>query len=112
MKRRAGVILMILAAALCLLAGIPRDVPEEKAFQASGRNGAVQRPALPDGSVSVNSGELDELMTLPGIGETLARNIIEEREKNGPFQYPEDLLTVKGIGGSRLEKIFSLINLE
>ena len=38
--------------------------------------------------------------------------MIEERERNGPFHYPEDLLSVKGIGTGKLEKIISLINFE
>ncbi len=112
MRQRIGTALMILAAALCLLFGLPRPGPAAENFRSTGREGAVERPPLPDGFVSVNTGELEELMTLPGLGETLALNMIEERERNGPFHYPEDLLSVKGIGTGKLEKIISLINFE
>jgi competence protein ComEA len=52
--------------------------------------------------VNLNSATLEELMTLDGIGQTVAERILNFREKNGPFQKPEDLMQVKGIG----EKIF------
>ena len=51
-----------------------------------------------EGSVNINTAGLEELMTLPGIGEVRARAILENREANGPFVYPEDLTRVKGIG--------------
>ena len=51
-----------------------------------------------EGRVNINTAGPEELMTLPGIGESRARAIIDDREANGPFIYPEDLIRVKGIG--------------
>ena len=51
-----------------------------------------------EGGVNINTAGLEELMTLPGIGESRARAILDDRETNGPFVYPEDLARVKGIG--------------
>ena len=48
--------------------------------------------------VNINTAGLDELMTLPGIGEVRARAILDWREEHGPFRYPEDLIRVNGIG--------------
>lgn len=48
--------------------------------------------------VDINAAGLDELMTLPGIGEVRARAILDYRRSHGPFRYPEDLIRVKGVG--------------
>ena len=59
-----------------------------------------------------NAAGVDELDALPGIGKVIARRIVEEREQNGPFYYPEDLMNVTGIGSRMLEKLLPLICLE
>jgi len=52
--------------------------------------------------VNVNTATLDELETLPGIGEVLGQRIIDYREQHGPFKSVQDLLNVSGIGDKRL----------
>ncbi len=52
-----------------------------------------------------NAGDTDDLRELPGIGETISSMVIAERNANGPFYYPEDILSVKGIGVKTLEKM-------
>jgi competence protein ComEA len=54
--------------------------------------------------VNINDATLEELVTLDGIGEKVAAKIIEFRTKNGPFQKPEDLMMVKGVGQKMFEK--------
>lgn len=53
--------------------------------------------------VNVNTATWPELAQLPEIGEMLARRIIENREAEGPFRSPEDLMRVRGIGEKTLE---------
>ncbi len=60
--------------------------------------------------ISLNLATLDELMTLPGIGEAKAKSIIEYREQSG-FKEITDLLNVKGIGEAVFEKLKSLISI-
>jgi competence protein ComEA len=62
-----------------------------------------------DQRVHVNSASAPQLERLPGIGPVLAENIVEHRQRYGPFQRPEDLLEVDGIGPSKLESIADLI---
>ena len=62
-----------------------------------------------DGLVDVNSAGLDELMGLPGIGQARAQAIIDDREANGPYRYPEELIRVKGIGEGILSGILDQI---
>lgn len=59
--------------------------------------------------VSINSADLKELMTLPGIGEVKGQRIIDYRETSGRFQTVEDLLNVSGIGEKTLETLKPLI---
>ncbi|MEM1156687.1 MAG: helix-hairpin-helix domain-containing protein [Verrucomicrobiota bacterium] len=53
------------------------------------------------GSLNPNTASRDELMQVPGIGETIANRIIEAR----PFAVVEDLQRVNGIGAATLDKI-------
>ncbi len=52
--------------------------------------------------VNINTANLEELDTLPGIGPKTAQNIIEYRETYGRFTSLEDLLNVRGIGPKKL----------
>ena len=63
----------------------------------------------PEGTVDINAGGVEELDKLYGVGPAIAARIIEEREKNGPFTYPEDLLNVNGIGQKTLDKLWEQI---
>jgi competence protein ComEA len=59
--------------------------------------------------VDVNHATLFDLEQLPGIGPSLAKNIVDFRETHGFFLIPEDLLQVSGIGPSKLAQIRDLI---
>ncbi|MEG0409173.1 MAG: helix-hairpin-helix domain-containing protein [Bacilli bacterium] len=63
------------------------------------------------GKVSLNSGTIEELMTIPFIGETKAKLIIQYRETNNGFKDIEDIMNVKGIGQNTFEKIKSYLTL-
>lgn len=66
---------------------------------------ASSEPAL----VNINSASLSELTTLPGVGEATAQKIINEREQNGLFSSPEDIMRVSGIGEKKFTHIQALI---
>jgi len=59
--------------------------------------------------VNLNTATVSDLVSLPGIGEQTAQNIVKDREKNGPFQSPEDVKRVSGIGDRKFEAIASLV---
>ncbi|MBX3412004.1 MAG: helix-hairpin-helix domain-containing protein [Pirellulales bacterium] len=55
--------------------------------------------------VDLNSAEWPELAQVPGIGEALARRIIESREVDGPYLDHDDLQRVRGIGPRTIERM-------
>ncbi|MDE7422914.1 MAG: helix-hairpin-helix domain-containing protein [Lachnospiraceae bacterium] len=61
--------------------------------------------------VSINHATCEELMTLPGIGESKANSIIKFREENGGFQTLEDLKKIQGIKDGVYSKIADYIML-
>ena len=64
-----------------------------------------------DALISINKASKEELMTLPGIGESKAISIIEYREENNGFKVLEDIMNVSGIGESAYNKIKEHIKL-
>ena len=61
--------------------------------------------------VSINTATIEELQTLPGIGQAKAQDIIDYRNENGPFNSIEDLTKVSGIGESVFAKIKDYITI-
>ncbi len=59
--------------------------------------------------ININTASIDKLMTLPGIGESRAKDIIKYREKNGRFEAIEDIMKVSGIKEAAFSKIEDLI---
>lgn len=57
------------------------------------------------GLVNINTADVAALCTLPGIGESRARDIISYREANGGFGACEDIMKVSGIKTAAYEKI-------
>ena len=59
--------------------------------------------------ININEANIEELETLPGIGETRAKDIIDYRNTIGFFEEIEDILNVKGIGEFTFDKLKDLI---
>ncbi len=66
---------------------------------------------LSDGRININQASLDELMTLPGIGEGIGQSIIDYRTENGNFSSLEDLKKVDRIGERTYDKLKDKISL-
>ena len=72
-------------------------------------NGIKEDKIAKDGRININTASLEMLCTLPGIGESRARDIISYREKHGGFARPEQIMEVSGIKQAVYEKIKDLI---
>ena len=59
--------------------------------------------------IDLNRATVEELMTLPGIGATLAARIIDHRRLHGPFRRPQDVIIVRGMSARRYRQIAQLI---
>ncbi|MEP0805173.1 MAG: ComEA family DNA-binding protein [Chloroflexota bacterium] len=72
---------------------------------------AAALPVSPEDTdlVNINTASAFELETLPGIGPTLAQQIVKYREQNGPFLSTEDIINVSGVGPGTYERIKDLI---
>lgn len=57
------------------------------------------------GLVNINTAGINELTTLPGIGQSRAESIISYRENNGKFQSIEDIMNISGIKQAAFSKI-------
>ena len=68
-----------------------------------------KRPAAP---VNLNTAGAEELMTLPGIGEQRAADILAYRQANGPFRMVEELTDVPGIGEGILAGLIDYVTVE
>ena len=60
--------------------------------------------------ININFASLSELVQLPGIGDVIAQDIIDYRNKYGQFKSKEDLKNVKGIGEKKFEEIKDFIS--
>jgi competence protein ComEA len=67
----------------------------------------VEHPAPPpiDYQIDINVAPWPEFAVLPGLGEVLAKRIVESREQQGPFCDHDDLRRVRGIGPRTLERL-------
>ena len=59
--------------------------------------------------VNINTADITELMSLPGIGQTKADSIIEYRNANGKFKTLEELMNISGIKEGLFNQISSKI---
>ena len=64
------------------------------------------------GKVDINTAEMEELKSLPGIGEKTAEKIINKRNELGAFSLLEDLMLVHGIGQKTFEKLLPYIQIQ
>jgi competence protein ComEA len=63
-------------------------------------------------SIDLNSASETDIATLPGIGPSKARAIVEYRAANGPFRAVEDLDDIPGIGTATIVNLRGLVSVD
>jgi competence protein ComEA len=53
----------------------------------------------------LNTATERELMTLAGVGEVMARKIVEYRDENGPFRRPQEIIIIDGFSERKYRAI-------
>jgi competence ComEA-like helix-hairpin-helix protein len=91
LSRRAAVLLKF-AGLLCFVF----------ALSAASLSATKKPPAHP---IDINSASSTQLQEVPGIGPATADKILQMRKSYGAFKSVDDLLSVRGIGPKRLEKM-------
>ena len=71
----------------------------------SGENSSGDEKDSSLNKVNINTADVDELMTLSGIGESKAKAIVEYRDSNGGFKSIEELMNISGIKEGVFQKI-------
>ncbi len=116
MKRHIFIVIGILAVILALGAVScdqqgqqaqtePGMQEEDQTAQAPGEQQMEGQQAMPSTPIDVNTATAEELALIPGLDQTLAQNIIDYREANGPFASVDDLSRVTGMDQQTLDSI-------
>ena len=84
---------------------VPRQGEVVAGQASSGAASGSDAGASSSGVININTATAEELDSLPGIGPSTAAAIVEDRERNGPFASPEDLMRVSGIGEGKFSKL-------
>lgn len=105
------IFISILAGAILLARKQPlkKDIDKKEGIKKTKQQIPVSPKSV---KIDINTANLPQLTKLPGIGKTLAKQIIDYRKQHGSFKTLNDLLNVPGIGPSRLNRIKGQIALE
>ena len=71
----------------------------------------TDKEEMKPGKININTANAEELMQIPGIGESTAVNIIDYRNKNGDFKTLDQLKEVQGVGEKKYEKMKDMLTM-
>ncbi len=66
---------------------------------------AQKSAVVPAEKINLNSATAEQLQSIPGIGPSTAKSILDYRAKAGKFNKIEEIINVKGIGEKKFQKI-------
>ena len=98
-----------LISGLLVLSALAIQTPAVHAQPADSENARFNQGTDQQQRIDLNSATVEQLITLPGVGQSKAKAIIKYREEVGPFLEVAQLTQVKGIGEKMLNKIESYV---
>lgn len=84
--------------------GMHVHIPKEGEIGGLLSSGSYATSPTP-GKININTADKTDLMTLPGVGESTAMDIIQYRTEQGGFNTIEEIMQVPGIKQARFDKI-------
>jgi len=66
----------------------------------------------PSGLININTADSELLQELPGVGPSMAEEIIAYREEHGDFKTKRELLNIKGIGEKTYDELKNMITVK
>ena len=111
MKKPQWILVGITVMFACVLLGVfwgrnmTRNYIPVSNITPSASDVSSQENHVNDGRININTATEQQLTLLPGIGNTIAKRIIEYRTENGDFNTVEDLMKVNGIGEKKFTQI-------
>lgn len=93
------------------VAGRPEPPAPASAVQPP-RTRATAAPPAPVSDprpLDLNRASADEISRLPGVGPSLARRIVEERDRRGRFETSDNLRGILGMGPKKLAAVLPLV---
>lgn len=68
-------------------------------------------PGVYPQKININSATAEQLQTLPGIGPSIAEEIVAYRQEKGPFRSVNELEQVRGIGKEEINAIIPYVSI-
>lgn len=96
--------LLLVALASCGRDKVVEDTDSARPLSVQGSEASSGRQC-----VNLNTATAEELERLPGIGEVMARKVIEYRNQNGPFRRPEEIIIIEGFSERKYRAIAETI---
>lgn len=94
-----------LLSSLLVLSALALNVPAISAQEHNSGNMQGIETKHEQQRIDLNSATVEQLISLPGVGQSKAQAIVKYREEVGPFLEVAQLTQVKGIGEKMLNKI-------